>query len=150
MFHGKNVNVKFVLTCFPTGKIWYDSTEVSALTVGERIKMLRTEKHMTLEDVAKGIGTSRATVSKYENGMIAHIPLDKIEAIAQLLGVSSSYLTGWTDKRNNSGGEAFGFVVPDNDMFVKLYEYMTYQERVTMMEIFNLAYARMHTDNQKA
>ena len=147
MFRGKNVNVKFVLICFPTGKMWYDSDEVSAVTVGERIKMLRTEKHMTLEDVAKGIGTSRATVFKYENGTITNIPLDKIEAIAKLFGVASSYLTGWTDSRNINDGEMFGVVVPDNDTFVKLYEYMTYQERVTMMEIFNLAYARMQTDS---
>lgn len=117
------------------------------MTVGERIKMLRTEQHMTLEDVAKGIGTSRATVSKYENGAITNIPLDKIEAIAKLFGVASSYLTGWTDSRNINDGEMFGVVVPDNDTFVKLYEYMTYQERVTMMEIFNLAYARMQTDS---
>lgn len=147
MFHGKNVNVKFVLICFPTGKMWYDSVEVSTVTVGERIKMLRTEKHMTLEDVAKGIGTSRATVFKYENGAITNIPLDKIEAIAKLFGVASSYLTGWTDSRNINDGEMFGLVVPDNDTFVRLYEYMTYQERVTMMEIFNLAYARMQTDS---
>ena len=127
--------------------MWYDSVEVSAVTVGERIKMLRTEKHMTLEYVAKGIGTSRATVFKYENGAITNIPLNKIEAIAKLFGVASSYLTGWTDSRNINDGEMFGLVVPDNDTFVRLYEYMTYKERVTMMEIFNLAYARMQTDS---
>lgn len=121
------------------------------MTIGERIKMLRNEKHMTLEDVASKIGTSRATVFKYENGSIINIPPEKIEAIAKLFSVSRSFIMGWTDKRDNTddSDDMFGVVVPDNDTFVKLYNYMTYQERVTMTEIFSLAHARMQADKQK-
>lgn len=118
------------------------------MTIGERIRMLRNEKHMTLEDVAQKIGTSRATVFKYENGTINNIPPEKIEAIAKLFSVSRSYIMGWTDKREaaDDSDDMFGIVVPNNDTFVKLYNYMTYQERVTMTEIFSLAHARMQAD----
>ena len=64
---------------------------------GDRLKALRKEKRMTLEDVAKRLGVGRATVRKYENGMITNIPSDKIEIIANIFGVSPAYLMGWTD-----------------------------------------------------
>ena len=121
------------------------------MTVGERIKMLRTEKHMTLEDVAKWIGTSRATVFKYENGTIINIPPEKIEAIANLFGVSKSFIMCWTDKREAVNADDIpGIVVPDNETFVKLYNYMTHLERITLTEIYNLAYNRMRVENGNA
>lgn len=67
------------------------------MTMGERLKALRKEKRMTLDDVAKRIGVGRATVLKYENGMITNVPSDKVESLATMFGVSPAYLMGWTD-----------------------------------------------------
>ena len=38
------------------------------MTIGERIKALREQRRMTLEDVAKALNVGRATVFKYECG----------------------------------------------------------------------------------
>lgn len=62
---------------------------------GERIKALRKQHHMTLEDVAQSIGVSRANVYKYESGGIENIPEDKLEKLSVLFGVPKSYLMGW-------------------------------------------------------
>ena len=73
--------------------------EVREMKLGERIKMLRKEKKLTLEDVAKGIGVSRATVLKYESGQIETIPMARVHQIANFFDVSRPYLEGWTEER---------------------------------------------------
>ena len=65
----------------------------------ENIKMIRTQKNMTLEDLAKKVGVSRQTIQRYESGVIGNIPSDKIELIAKALRTSPADLMGWT---NNS------------------------------------------------
>lgn len=71
------------------------------LTVlGSRIRELRKEKGMTLEDVAKVLNISRQTMSRYETGVITNIPYDTIETLGHIFEVSPSYIMGW---RNRDG-----------------------------------------------
>ena len=69
------------------------------MTFGERLKELRHENNMTLDSVAKQIGVSRATVLKYETGIISNIPTERVHQLANLFKVSRPYLMGWTDER---------------------------------------------------
>lgn len=122
----------------------YCFRKVIVLTVGERIRMLREERDMTLEDVARRLGVSRATVFKYERGDIAKIPPNRIEALAELFGVSKSYIMGWTtDKQEEEPMGRIGIAVPDGDKFIRAYSVMSYQDRVTLTEIFKRAYEKM-------
>lgn len=66
------------------------------MTVGQRIHTMRKEKHMTMEELGAIIHVKRATISRYESGVIA-VPSPKIEVIAQALGCTPGYLMGWTD-----------------------------------------------------
>ena len=75
------------------------------MNVGKRVKELRKEKNMTLEDVAKAIGVSRATVLKYESGAITTIPTERVHQLANLFKVTRPYLMGWTDERNVNPSE---------------------------------------------
>lgn len=75
------------------------------MNVGERIKELRKEKGMTLEDVAQAIGVGRATVLKYENGAITNIPTERVHQLANLFKVTRPYLMGWTDERKVNPSE---------------------------------------------
>lgn len=68
------------------------------MNINDRIKLRRHEMHITLEDVARRIGVTRATVQKYESGVISNIPSDKIEALAQALNCSPAYLMGWEEE----------------------------------------------------
>ena len=61
-------------------------------TMYDRIKRLRIEKNMSQEELALKSGyTSRSTINKIEKGE-RNITGDKIQAIAQALGVKPSYL----------------------------------------------------------
>ena len=72
------------------------------MTVGERIKSSRIAKGATQEELAKALGTTKQTVYKYENNIVSNIPSDKIEIMASFLGVSESYLMGWSEVINLS------------------------------------------------
>ena len=65
------------------------------MDMGAKIKQLREERGMTLEQLGDKIGVGKSTVRKWENGMIANMRRDKIGLIANALGVSPAYLMGW-------------------------------------------------------
>lgn len=66
-------------------------------SIGQRIKEKRIERNMTLEEVGKIAGVSRATIQRYESGTISNIPSDRIERIAKALKTTPAYLMGWED-----------------------------------------------------
>ena len=66
--------------------------------IGKTIKLLRIEKNMTQDQLAKHINSTKQTVFKYENGIITNIPMDKIKIIANVLGVTPAYIMGWEEK----------------------------------------------------
>lgn len=68
------------------------------MKIGEKIKLLREQKRMTLEDVAKALNVGRATIFKYECGKITNIPSDKIELLARTFSVSPAFLMGWNEE----------------------------------------------------
>ncbi len=66
--------------------------------LSEKIKFLRKEKGLSLEQLAEMIGTSRQTVHRYETGVITNIPSEKVEAMAKALGTTPAKLMGWEDE----------------------------------------------------
>lgn len=63
-----------------------------------KIKQLRLERNMTLEQVADIVGVGKSTVRKWETGMIANMKRDKIALLAKALGTTPAYLMGWKEK----------------------------------------------------
>ena len=66
------------------------------MTFAERLKQLRKENGMTLEEVGNIIGVGRANIYKYEHGIITNVPPDKVHQLADLFGVTRPYMMGWT------------------------------------------------------
>ena len=65
--------------------------------MAQKIKDLRKEKGLTLEQVASVVGVGKSTVRKWETGMIANMRRDKIAALAKALGTTPAYLMGWKE-----------------------------------------------------
>ena len=72
------------------------------MTFAERLKELRTEKKLSMDDVGNYIGVGRANIYKYEHGIVVNIPTDRLNKLAHLFGVSRSYLMGWTNDRHTN------------------------------------------------
>ena len=74
--------------------------------LGQRIKACRIACKLTQEEVANHLNIGKQAVYKYESGVVTNIPIDKIEKMATLFGVSPEYLSGWSDgeeaKKHNS------------------------------------------------
>lgn len=66
--------------------------------MAQRIKALRQEKGLTLEQVADVVGVGKSTVRKWETGMIANMRRDKIADLAKALGTTPAYLMGWMEE----------------------------------------------------
>ena len=73
--------------------------------MAQRIKALRQEKGLTLEQVAEVVGVGKSTVRKWETGMIANMRRDKIADLAKALGTTPAYLMGWKEEKENSPSE---------------------------------------------
>lgn len=61
------------------------------MTIGERLKRLRTEKGLTQEEVGNILGITKAAVQKYENGTITNFKSDTIRKLCQLYGIAPVY-----------------------------------------------------------
>ena len=70
------------------------------MNMGEKIKALRQQRGMTLEEFGNLVGVGKSTVRKWENGMIANMRRDKIAAVAKALNVTPGYLMGWDEEPN--------------------------------------------------
>ena len=66
--------------------------------MARKIRELRQERGLTLEQVAQVVGVGKSTVRKWETGMIANMKRDKIADLAKALGTTPAYLMGWEDK----------------------------------------------------
>ena len=65
---------------------------------GNRIRELRLKNDLTLDDVARHLGVGRQAIYKYEQGTVTNIPLENLEKMASLFGVTPGYLAGWTEE----------------------------------------------------
>lgn len=70
------------------------------MTIGQKIKELRTELNMSVDELADKLGKNRATIYRYEKGDIGNLPLDVLEPLATTLKTTPAYLMGWENKRN--------------------------------------------------
>lgn len=63
--------------------------------INEILKRRRLELGLTMLDVAKSVGVSEGTVSRWESGDIANMRRDKIAALAKILDISPAVIMGW-------------------------------------------------------
>lgn len=68
------------------------------IVIGEKLRMLRTEKDESLEDVAKKIGLSKSLLSKYERGIVDP-GLKALSRLVRYFDVSLDWLFGFTEDR---------------------------------------------------
>ncbi len=64
------------------------------------LKSRRSELGLTLDDIARFVGVSGATVSRWEKGDIENIRRDKIAKLADVLQVTPAYLMGWPESNS--------------------------------------------------
>lgn len=66
------------------------------MNIGQRIKSLRESNGLTQEELGKAIGVNKATVNRYETGVI-DIKRTVAIKLAEALHTSPAYLMGWEE-----------------------------------------------------
>ncbi|MGM9968852.1 MAG: helix-turn-helix domain-containing protein [Anaeroplasma sp.] len=93
------------------------------MLIGQRIRALRKEKNISIDELAEKLGKNRATIYRYEKGDIENLPLDILEPLAEALNTTPGYIMGW-DNRSLVGtcikdGEKESIYFAVNDKNVK-------------------------------
>ena len=69
------------------------------MTIGERIKKLRKEKHLTQAQLGEILGVEKSAVAKWENGRTKNLKRDTLQAMSLIDGfVKRIYLFDLDDK----------------------------------------------------
>lgn len=68
-------------------------------TLANRLKLLRKEKGITLEEMARDLNTTKVTISRYEND-VREPKSETLNALSDYFNVSIDYLFGKTDERS--------------------------------------------------
>ena len=58
------------------------------MNIGEKIKILRKQKKISVDFLAKELGVSKTTIYRYEDATIEKIPLHIIDKLCEIFGVS--------------------------------------------------------------
>ena len=90
---------------------------------GDRIRQLRIEKNMTLEELGQRVGVGKSTVRKWETGAIANMRRDKIAKLADALGTTVMDIMGM-DKESPAPLDARA-LSPDEAQLVEDYRGLT-------------------------
>lgn len=71
------------------------------LTIQERLKDLRVERGLSLDQLAEATGLSRSALASYESDEEKEISMYSIKKLAELYDVSTDYLLGMTENRQH-------------------------------------------------
>lgn len=84
------------------------------LSIPERLKDLRVDKHLTLEQLAEQTGLSKSALGKYENDDYKDISPFAIATLAEFYGVSTDYLMGLSENKNHPNTELTALHLSDD------------------------------------
>lgn len=108
--------------------------------MGLKIKSMRKELNMTLEQLGNAVGVGKSTVRKWETGIITNIRRDKIVALAKALHTTPSYLMGWEDNSQhiNTVQDNHGIIGHANaPVTINSKEHSLNQQELALVELYN-------------
>lgn len=112
--------------------------------MAQRIKTLRQEKGLTLEQVADVVGVGKSTVRKWETGMIANMRRDKIADLAKALGTTPAYLMGWEDETEKENSPSKLSLTEGEQMLLNIFRQIPEDQQRVFLEM-----GRVYADSLK-
>ena len=86
----------------------------TTLTIQEKLKDLRVEHGLTLEQLADQTGLSKSALGKYENDDYKDISPFAIVTLAKFYHVTTDYLLGVSEQKNHSDTELSALQLSDD------------------------------------
>lgn len=104
------------------------------MEIADRIKILRKQQGLTLEEVGNRVGVGKSTVRKWESGQIANMRRDKIALLAAALGVSPSTLMGWDENEDVKNPAPASVAEPERDEIAKLFASLSEENQQRLLD----------------
>lgn len=80
--------------------------------IHKRIKRLRKQNKLSVDEIVKKLNISRATYYRYESNEIEKLPLTILEPLAKILNTTPAYLMGWQEPhQENKSTQIEGYYV---------------------------------------
>ena len=99
------------------------------MTIGQRIKIRREELNMSQDDLAKKVGyKSRSSINKIELDLYS-LKQSKIQAIADALETTPSYIMGWDEEAEEAKKSAPSEEDSLNAEIIKLFMGLTADQK---------------------
>ena len=114
------------------------------LTIQERLKDLRCERKLTLEQLAEKVGVSKSALGNYESDDYKDMSPFAIARLARFYGVSTDYLLGLTENKDREGGDIAELQLSD-EALEKL-RIGTFNHRLLSEMIAHDCFPRLMTD----
>ena len=70
---------------------------IEKMSIGQRIKNIRIQQGISIDELAYRLGKNRTTIYRYENGDIENLPLGILDCLADALNTTPAYILGWTN-----------------------------------------------------
>lgn len=109
---------------------------------------MRTQRGLTLLDVARQLGVKEATAQRYESGEIKNIKHETIVSLSEILNCSPSYLMGWEESPLKSAAinkDIVNFkITPQEQTLVKKYRALDERGKILINTVID---AQIETKN---
>lgn len=115
--------------------------------IHERIKRLRKQNKLSVDEIVKKLNISRATYYRYESNEIEKLPLTILEPLAKILNTTPAYLMGWQEphQENNSTQIEGYYVDPETAEYAEML-----RTRPEMRMLFSASRGISKEDMEKA
>lgn len=107
--------------------------------MAQRIKQLRQDRGLTLEQVAEVVGVGKSTVRKWETGMIANMRRDKIADLAKALGTTPAYLMGWKEEEDKKDSPNDLPITEGEKMLLNLFRKIPESDQEMVLQMIQVA-----------
>lgn len=115
--------------------------------IHERIKRLRKQNKLSVDEIVKKLNISRATYYRYESNEIEKLPLTILEPLAKILNTTPAYLMGWQEPhQENKSTQTEGYYVdPETAQYAEML-----RTRPEMRMLFSASRGISKEDMEKA
>ena len=113
----------------------------------ERLKLAIASSGYSYKELGNLTGIAKSSIQRYASGETEKIPIDAVDALASVLGVSATYITGWDDddmKKKTPHTEAPHLTVDDE--IAKYYTTLSPERKKIVLDLVRNLSALEHGD----
>lgn len=110
-------------------------------TIGERLKIAREERNVSIAELAEALGLNKTTIYRYETGAFKRIKPSTLGAIAEYLNVNPDYLIGATDNKHTvkEAEDLLADITDDEKLLLETFRQVPVESQQMVLDMIRIA-----------